>query len=277
LGSAEVKGFFHPVVCVSMLVALAMAAFVWLLPPDHTLAEVESLANYQMADAPLAMPEGGVPGHELHLLSAWERVAMPRARRMDFPLGSAAGALTYNAQAFWEMNEARGGHHTGDDLNGIGGMNTDLGDPVWAIADGTVLYAGEPSHGWGKVVVVGHRVDGRILHSMYAHLDRIKVAVGQVLGRGDRIGSVGTANDSYPAHLHFEIREGPGIDMGVGYTMVPGNRLDPSATVRDGRGADPAERRPSLLPVALGRDDPWNRLELSPENAARLGEILGRE
>ncbi len=269
---------FNPVTLILVLVAGAMLAFVMLRGPSHELPEVESLANFQTADAPLFLPEDGVPRHRLHQLSAWDLATLPRAARFDSPMGSAHGALTYNAQRFWEMNDKRGGHHTGDDLNGIGGMNTDLGDPVFAAADGRVLYAAEPSPGWGKIVVLGHHVpDGRDLQTMYAHLHRIDVAVGDIVARGDRVGTVGTANGYYPAHLHFEMRESDGVDIGAGYTMLPLNRLDPVGTIEKLRGAPADDLAPPALPVALARNEPWNRLELSPEDAAKLGEILGRE
>ena len=77
-------------------------------------------------------------------LSAAETAALPLAARFDHPLGSEHGALTYNARPF------RMARHLGDDLNGIGGGNSDLGDPVHAIAAGRVVYAGEPGPGWGK-------------------------------------------------------------------------------------------------------------------------------
>ncbi|MEY3897379.1 MAG: hypothetical protein RLZZ214_2900, partial [Verrucomicrobiota bacterium] len=144
-----------------VIAALAGAAVFAIRRP---LAEIDG-------DSPLAMPANGAPDHRFHFLSAWQTAQIPRALRFDPPLGSEHGGLVYNAQKFWEMNAKRGGHHTGDDLNGIGGMNTDLGDPVFSTADGLVVYTGEPSQGWGKLVVIAHTAaDGRPLHSMYAHL-----------------------------------------------------------------------------------------------------------
>src|SRR5438067_4199712 len=82
--------------------------------------------------------------------SPFELASIPTATRFDFPLGSEHGAMAYNAQRFTEN------HHLGDDLNGIGGENSDLGDPVHAVADGRVLLAGEGGPGWGNVIVVLH-------------------------------------------------------------------------------------------------------------------------
>lgn len=205
------------------------------------------------ADAPLGMPAKGEVDHRFQFSSAWDAVQLPVAVRFDSPMGSAHGALVYNAQRFWEMNEKRGGHHTGDDLNGIGGMNTDLGDPVFATADGRVLYVGEPSPGWGKVVVIGHQtLDGRRLHSMYAHLHGTEVEVGKTVARGTRIGAVGTATGYYPAHLHFEMRVSDGVDIGAGYGGLPLNRLDPMATVAALRHATADDLSPSPMAIVLG-------------------------
>lgn len=213
---------------------------------------IEALTGFQDADAPLMLPADGQPRYRLHAFSAWQLAEIPRASRFESPLGSEYGALTYNAQKFWEMNEGRGGYHTGDDLNGIGGRNTDLGDPVFAAADGLIAFAGEPSPGWGKTVIVAHRdLHGRVLESMYAHLDRIDVVAGGLVARGTKIGTVGTANGYYPAHLHFEMRRGDGIDVGSGYGMFPLNRLDPAKTIADLTSHAPDDLAPSPLAVAL--------------------------
>src|SRR5580700_11816781 len=82
--------------------------------------------------------------------SPLELESIPTAAHFDFPLGNENGAMAYNAQHFTENK------HLGDDLNGIGGENSDLGDPIYAIADGRVILAREGGPGWGKIVIVVH-------------------------------------------------------------------------------------------------------------------------
>lgn len=234
---------------ISLTAAAGMVA--WVLWRTDEVAPRYRI-GFQDADAPLQMPASGEPDHRFHMLSAWQKARVPRSLRFDPPLGSEHSAMVYNAQKFWEMNEKRGGHHTGDDLNGIGGMDTDLGDPVFSTADGLVIYAGEPSPGWGKVVVLAHQPPtGPPLHSMYAHLDRIDVPIGALISRGGRIGTVGTGNGYYPAHLHFEIRASDGVDIGAGYSMFPLNRLDPTATVGSLRNAMADDLSPAPLARVL--------------------------
>ena len=240
------------------------------------------LKNPQGAHRPLGMPTQGAPDFRFHQFSAWQRLAQPVVDRMDEPMGAENGALTYNAQPFWAMNEQRGGHHTGDDLNGIGGMNTDLGDPVFASADGLVVYSGIPSPGWGRVVILSHRLaDGSSFQSMYAHLHRIDVALGTLVGRGQKIGSVGTADGLYPAHLHYEVRTGYGVDVEAGYAAHPLNRVDP-AKFRTPLAAEADDLRPSvgkLLQADLAQRDAetlFNQLNNSG-NRDKLLEILEKK
>lgn len=251
----------------------AAAGIVWLVlwrlgesPPPERI-------GFQDADEPLGMPSSGAPDHRFHFISAWQAAQVPRALRFDPPMGSENGALAYNAQKFWEMNEKRGGRHLGDDLNGIGGMDTDLGDPVFSTADGLVLYVGEPSPGWGKTVILAHQApDGRMLHSMYAHLDRIEIVRGALVPRGGRIGTVGTANGHYPAHLHFEMRACDGVDIGAGYAMHPLDRLDPADTVAGLRNAAADSLAPSPLARALvTAGKAWTSLEI--QGAEKFSEL----
>jgi murein DD-endopeptidase MepM/ murein hydrolase activator NlpD len=89
---------------------------------------------------------------------------------------------------------------------------------------------------------------------MYAHLHRIDVAPGALVPRGGKVGTVGTANGYYPAHLHFEMRTSDGVDIGAGYAMFPLNRLDPAATIAGLRNAADDELSPAPLARMLAAD-----------------------
>lgn len=158
---------------------------------------------------------------------------MPLALRFEVPMGGEQGALVYNAQPF------RVTRHLGDDWNGIGGWNSDLGDPVYASGTGKVVYAGVPSDGWGKMIILAHRVPDaaspfgwKVVQTLYAHLETIAIEPGQEVARGTRIGTVGTGEGRYLAHLHFEVRESRSVYPGVGYADAPLDRLDPGAFIR---------------------------------------------
>lgn len=144
---------------------------------------------------------------------------------LDFPVGDADGHGYYDAQPFG-VNQ-----HLGNDWNGVGGGDSDRGDPVFAIGAGEVTEAADRGGGWGQVVRVVHRVDGRAVESLYAHLDRIDVAVGQRVRRRQPIGTIGTAGGQYPAHLHLEVRTRPGQPLGGGYGE-PDAQVDPTAFIR---------------------------------------------
>jgi hypothetical protein len=179
-------------------------------------------------------------------LSPVEIATLPEAVRWDMPLGSEHGALTYNAQPF------RTTRHLGDDLNGIGGYNSDLGDPVYAAATGKVVYRGVPGPGWGNMIILAHRVRNsetgelEVVQSMYAHLDTSLVEPDQVVARGQKIATVGTAFGKYFAHLHFEIRLGPYVFPGVGYADTPLNCVSPEKFIAEHRGAAPEMLTPGL-------------------------------
>ena len=177
----------------------------------------------------------------LDVISAAELEQLPLADRFDSPVGSEHGALTYNAQFCGEWNQDFGGRHSGDDLNGIGGYNTDLGDPVYAVATGRVIFAAEGGPGWGRIVILVHAIErggGRAyVQSFYAHLQDIAAKPGRIVRRGERIGSIGTAEGRYFAHLHFEMREFSTPAIGAGYRQDLAGWLNPGKFIEENRGA----------------------------------------
>ena len=86
--------------------------------------------------------------------------------------------------------------HNGIDIGG------DTGDRVRAARSGEVILAGERS-GFGNTIVIYH---GLGYSTLYAHLSRIEVSVGQLVASGDRIGAIGSTGWSRGPHLHFELR-----------------------------------------------------------------------
>jgi murein DD-endopeptidase MepM/ murein hydrolase activator NlpD len=147
----------------------------------------------------------------------------------SFPVGSGHADGYYNAQLFGKND------HLGEDWNGNGGGDTDLGDPVKAVAHGVVLMAGDAGKGWGNVVRLLHNAGTddkpEYVESLYAHLDSMTVSVGKRVERGQVIGTIGTAKGAYLAHLHLELRDSLDMPIGRGYSKNARGYLNPTAFI----------------------------------------------
>jgi murein DD-endopeptidase MepM/ murein hydrolase activator NlpD len=73
-----------------------------------------------------------------------------------------------------------------------------------AVWTGRVVRTG-PRGGYGLTVELDH---GEGITTRYAHLSRIDAAVGTVVRRGERLGTVGSTGRSTGPHLHLEVRLG---------------------------------------------------------------------
>lgn len=225
-----------------ILLCLAAASFVWLfhqaarpLAAAQRPARLGLILTGRSQDAKTLLSAG------LALPSPVELAKTPRAACLTSPLGSEQGALTYNARQFGEVD------HLGDDLNGIGGENSDLGDPVYAVGDGLVMFAGPASAGWGNVVMLQHRLnDGQLFQSFYGHLDAICVDLQERVHRGQVIGTVGTASGKYLAHLHFEIRDSICPGAGLGYHPLRLDRKNPAEFLQQHRNRAETNLLPAL-------------------------------
>ena len=81
---------------------------------------------------------------------------------------------------------------------------SDYGTPIYVTGDGTVTQAGW-ENGYGRMITVQHDFG---IETRYAHLSQIRVAVGERVSRGDRIGDMGNSGRSTGTHLHYEVRVG---------------------------------------------------------------------
>ena len=106
-------------------------------------------------------------------------------------------------------------HHDGIDIAAATGakvMASGTGEVIFSYADNYEYYGG-----FGKAVLIVHRVGNSTYTSLYGHLSKANVRSGQIVQRGDKIGEVGSTGNSTGPHLHFQFMYG----SGYGSTLDP--------------------------------------------------------
>jgi murein DD-endopeptidase MepM/ murein hydrolase activator NlpD len=149
----------------------------------------------------------------------------------DSPVGNAdqrrrkeamypGGWIDANPYRNYYLNPSTGNHsyHTGSDLNKA--HDADRDEPVHAVADGVVTFAGNLNV-WGNVIVIKH---GPALYSRYGHVSNMRVQSGEEVKRGKLIAQVGQDAFGGPFHLHFDISESTILGVRPGHW--PGNNLE---------------------------------------------------
>ncbi|MDZ7268750.1 MAG: M23 family metallopeptidase [candidate division KSB1 bacterium] len=90
-------------------------------------------------------------------------------------------------------------HHRGLDIA------APHGTPVYSPASGTVEFVKTryvPRRGYGRVVIINH---GYGMKTLYGHLSKVNVSIGQRIERWDVIGMVGETGRATGPHLHYEV------------------------------------------------------------------------
>ncbi len=85
--------------------------------------------------------------------------------------------------------------HKGVDIASI------LNDPIYATAPGLISKTDDLKD-LGNTIVIDH---GNGLFTTYGHLNRISVKVGDLVKRGQTIGTVGMTGNATGPHLHYEV------------------------------------------------------------------------
>ncbi|MGA7127030.1 MAG: M23 family metallopeptidase [Chthoniobacterales bacterium] len=160
------------------------------------------------------------------------------ADRFDFPVGGP------NAEGC-QMSRGFNVHgHLGEDWVSAAGPGAIYRAPVHAVGNGVVSLARDFKRAWGNVIVIRHAFyeGGQLKYadSLYAHLDKIFVAEGQPVTRGQEIGLVGNAHGLYHPHLHFEIHRNTTIGVvHTAATRTMANYEEPSAFIMQHRALKP--------------------------------------
>jgi septal ring factor EnvC (AmiA/AmiB activator) len=91
-------------------------------------------------------------------------------------------------------------------------IRASAGTPVYAVAPGKVAYAGW-LRGYGNLLILDH---GDGYHSLMAHLESVRPALGAAVAAGEPVGAVGETGSLKGPYLYFEIRKrGDAVDPSV--------------------------------------------------------------
>ncbi|MFO1446441.1 peptidoglycan DD-metalloendopeptidase family protein [Bacillus sp. Bva_UNVM-123] len=124
--------------------------------------------------------------------------ALPTINNGTF-MNPTTGRLTSNFGMRW------GAFHSGIDI----GKNGRTGAvPIVAAASGTVIRANY-DRSYGNVVMITHYIDGKVMTTVYGHMESLSVSGLQSVEKGQLLGYMGSTGNSTGPHLHFEIHNGP--------------------------------------------------------------------
>ena len=171
------------------------------MDPDNLIAQVRR--GYSGQGGPLTplsfSTRGGGPDPDTSranaILGAMDRINLYRiaAERAPFDI-----PVKDNFRFTSGFGQRWGRLHAGTDFAGP------IGTPIYATADGVVTHSGWAS-GYGRLIKIQHEFG---IETRYAHLNAMRVNVGQRVSRGDRIGDMGNSGRSTGPHLHYEVRVG---------------------------------------------------------------------
>ncbi len=135
------------------------------------------------------------------LATQMDRMNMMRIAASKIPYTEPVRQAARFTSGFGSRNDPISGGRRGHDGIDLAGPR---GTPITATADGVVIQAGRLG-GYGNVIKIRH---GFGFETVYAHLNKIHVNVGDRIARGDHIGDMGNTGRSTGTHLHYEVRIG---------------------------------------------------------------------
>ena len=187
------------------------------VPPgvDPTLAATRPVTVARVETRPLTVPAAAAPATSTASSTAASSSAAPSTPALvtttpaaGTTSASATPASDDDIRWSWPANGSVRVPFEEGKAKGLG-IAGKAGDPVFAAADGRVVYAGSGLRGYGNLVILKHNAT---YLTAYAHNQTLLVKEDQNVKRGQKIAEMG-ATDSDSVMLHFEIRkQGKPID-----------------------------------------------------------------
>ena len=155
------------------------------------------------ASAVMAKPIASAPKVEARPLDAKPPVAVASAPAASASPTPAAAAAEEDGLAWgWPVTQPVSAGFDEQRNKGLDFAGKP-GDPVLAVADGRVVYAGSGLRGYGNLVIIKHN---NTYLTAYAHNRAMLVEQDQVVRKGQRIAEMGST-ESDTVKLHFEVRK----------------------------------------------------------------------
>lgn len=179
----------------------AMIVFVGTVPPVEQVPDYTKWARYG----------GGAEDHPYRMV--------PKDVLVPLPLYDAATLRSRGGDSLMEAvysvgnlgdyasGADHGGSHVGVDIR------VPLGTPIVSIANGIVEKVSMQEYGYGHYVMIRHpnvpdpNAPGSTttIRSVYAHMDQVLPVEGQIVHKGQTIGTSGQTGFASGPHLHFQI------------------------------------------------------------------------
>jgi lipoprotein NlpD len=177
--------------------------------PGDTLGRIAASNNQSWRDIVrwnnLANPNRIVVGQTLRIVAPGQVAAAmritPGANASDVHCIATSADGPDSMNFIWPV---KGAVLTGFDGTANKGIDIggNAGDPVYAAADGRVVYAGANLPGYGNLVILKHN---NTFLTAYAHNQAILVNENELVRRGQKIAQMGSTGANQ-TELHFEIR-----------------------------------------------------------------------
>ncbi|MBO5182798.1 MAG: peptidoglycan DD-metalloendopeptidase family protein [Bacilli bacterium] len=101
------------------------------------------------------------------------------------------------------------------------------GGKIYSISDGQVVTINNVDRGgYGKYIIIHHRVNGQNYSSLYGHLEAIYVSKGDIVNKDTVIGYMGSTGRSTGPHLHLNVCHGLNSCMSTSVLTNPRNYIN---------------------------------------------------